>query len=41
MLGGALLSLLKVFNGNFVAATRLVYSLGRRRLECSSKTAFP
>jgi len=32
MLGGALLSLLKVFNGNFVAATRLVYSLGRRSL---------
>jgi amino acid transporter len=32
MLGGALLSLLKVFNGNFVAATRLVYALGRRGL---------
>ena len=32
MLAGALLSLLKVFNGNFVAATRLVYALGRREL---------
>ena len=32
MLGGALLSLLKVFNGNFVAATRMVYAMGRRRL---------
>jgi APA family basic amino acid/polyamine antiporter len=29
---GALLSLLKVFNGNFVAATRLLYALGRRGL---------
>ena len=29
---GALLSLLKVFNGNFVAATRLVFALGRRRM---------
>ena len=28
----AFLSLLKVFNGNFVAATRLLYALGRRRL---------
>ncbi len=27
---GAVLSLLKVFNGNFVAATRLLYALGRR-----------
>jgi len=32
MLAGALLSLLKVFNGHFVAATRLVYALGRRGL---------
>lgn len=32
ILAGALLSLLKVFNGNFVAATRLVYALGRRGL---------
>src|SRR3989442_3408664 len=28
----SVLSLFKVFNGNFVAATRLVYALGRRRL---------
>jgi amino acid transporter len=32
ILAGALLSLFKVFNGNFVAATRLVYALGRRSL---------
>jgi amino acid transporter len=32
ILAGALLSLFKVFNGNFVAATRLVYALGRRGL---------
>jgi len=32
ILAGALLSLLKVLNGNFVAATRLVYALGRRSL---------
>ncbi len=29
---GAILSLLKVFNGNFVAATRLAFALGRRGL---------
>ena len=32
ILAGALLSLFKVFNGNFVAATRLLYALGRRGL---------
>jgi amino acid transporter len=32
ILAGALLSLFKVFNGNFVAATRLVYALGHRAL---------
>jgi amino acid transporter len=32
ILVAAFLSLLKVFNGNFVAATRLLYALGRRRL---------
>jgi amino acid transporter len=32
ILAAALLSLFKVFNGNFVAATRLLYALGRRRL---------
>jgi basic amino acid/polyamine antiporter, APA family len=32
ILGGAFLSLLKVFNGNFVAATRLVFAMGRRGL---------
>ncbi|HEV2671088.1 MAG TPA: APC family permease [Gemmatimonadales bacterium] len=32
ILAAAVLSLFKVFNGNFVAATRLVYALGRRRL---------
>jgi amino acid transporter len=30
ILAAALLSLLKVFNGNFVAASRLVFALGRR-----------
>jgi amino acid transporter len=28
----ALVSLLKVFNGNFIAASRLLFSMGRRRL---------
>jgi amino acid transporter len=32
ILAGAFLSLLKVFNGNFVAATRLVFAMGRRGL---------
>jgi amino acid transporter len=32
ILCAAFLSLFKVFNGNFVAATRLVFALGRRRL---------
>jgi len=32
ILGVALLALLKCFNANFVAATRLVFALGRRRL---------
>ncbi|MGH9453403.1 MAG: APC family permease [Terriglobia bacterium] len=32
ILAGALVSLLKVLNGNFVAASRLVFSMGRRRL---------
>jgi basic amino acid/polyamine antiporter, APA family len=32
ILVAAFLSLLKVFNGNFVAATRMLYALGRRRL---------
>jgi amino acid transporter len=32
ILAAAVLSLFKVFNGNFVAATRLVYALGKRRL---------
>jgi len=32
ILAAALLSLLKVFNGNFVAASRLVFALGRRGL---------
>jgi len=31
ILAAAVLSLFKVFNGNFVAATRLVFALGRRR----------
>lgn len=32
ILAGALLSLFKVFNGNFVAATRLLYAMGKRGL---------
>ena len=32
ILSAALLSLFKVFNGNFVAATRLLFAMGRRRL---------
>jgi len=32
ILSSALLSLLKVFNGNFVAATRLLFAMGRRGL---------
>lgn len=32
ILAAALLSLVKIFNGNFVAATRLLFALGRRRL---------
>src|SRR6267142_1088391 len=32
ILFGAFLSLLKIFNGNFVAATRMLYAIGRRRL---------
>jgi amino acid transporter len=32
ILAGAFLSLFKVFNGNFVAATRLLYAVGRRGL---------
>jgi amino acid transporter len=32
ILSAALLSLFKVFNGNFVAATRLLFGMGRRRL---------
>ena len=32
ILAAALLSLLKVFNGNFVAATRMVFALGRREM---------
>ncbi len=32
VLAAALLSLLKIFNGNFVAASRLVFALGRRGL---------
>src|SRR5712664_2119816 len=32
ILAGALLSLFKIFNGNLVAATRLLYALGRRSL---------
>jgi APA family basic amino acid/polyamine antiporter len=36
ILFAALLSLLKVFNGNFVAATRMVFAMGRRGLvDCS------
>jgi amino acid transporter len=29
---GALLSLLKIFNGNFLTATRLLFAMGRRNL---------
>jgi basic amino acid/polyamine antiporter, APA family len=29
---GAFLSLLKIFNGNFVASTRMLYAMGRRRI---------
>jgi amino acid transporter len=32
VLAAALLSLFKVFNGNFVAASRLLFAMGRRRL---------
>lgn len=32
ILFGAMLSLLKVFNGNFLAATRLLYAMGKRGL---------
>ena len=32
ILAAALLSLLKVFNGNFIAASRVFFALGRRRL---------
>jgi amino acid transporter len=32
MIVGAVLSLLKVYNGNFLAATRLLYAMGRRDL---------
>ena len=32
ILFGAFLSLLKIFNGNFVAATRMLYAMGRRSL---------
>lgn len=32
ILSAALLSLFKVFNGNFVAASRLLFAMGRRRL---------
>src|SRR5207249_2184474 len=32
ILVAALLSLLKIFNGNFLAVTRLVFALGRRRM---------
>jgi basic amino acid/polyamine antiporter, APA family len=32
ILVGAFLSLLKIFNGNFVAATRMLYAMGRRSL---------
>ena len=32
ILFGAFLSLLKIFNGNFVAATRMLYAMGRRHL---------
>jgi APA family basic amino acid/polyamine antiporter len=36
ILFGAFLSLLKIFNGNFVAATRMLYAMGRRDLVHSS-----
>jgi APA family basic amino acid/polyamine antiporter len=32
ILFGAFLSLLKIFNGNFVASTRMLYAIGRRNL---------
>ncbi len=32
ILFGAFLSLLKIFNGNFVAATRMIYAIGKRNL---------
>ncbi len=32
ILFGAFLSLLKIFNGNFVASTRMLYAMGRRNL---------
>jgi amino acid transporter len=32
ILFGAFLSLLKIFNGNFVAATRMMYAIGKRNL---------
>ena len=32
IMAAALLSLLKIFNGNFVASTRMLYAIGRRRL---------
>src|SRR5216117_1736487 len=32
ILFGAFISLLKIFNGNFVAATRMLYAIGRRNL---------
>jgi len=32
ILAAALLSLVKVFNGNFIAATRLIFGLGRRQM---------
>jgi amino acid transporter len=32
ILFGAFLSLLKIFNGNFVASTRMLYGIGRRNL---------
>jgi amino acid transporter len=32
ILFGAFLSLLKIFNGNFVAATRMMYALGKRNV---------
>jgi len=32
ILFGAVLSLLKIFNGNFVASTRMMYAIGRRNL---------